>query len=495
MFTRALSIESRINRYIKTYTIPSDFYSVKQSSSKPSNTSHQSRSCLDGDGEAPRLLALVLVTTRDTTSVGSEADVNLAVVQVAVSSVWLAVLEKVVGVEVAALLAEAGVLVGDVQGESVVVASVWVVWTWEEVLADAVLGGVLALVAAVLWWLGWVWLRSWRGGDVGAVVTVRAGDHDLELLAGLALVGGGGGIDAGAPQGALEGGHGWWVGAVTAPDSWCGAGVGRWVEGWVTLDEDVEGSAELVAVTEGSAGLDVVALEGAEAKVGLGAGGSVQVTEDLLVDGVANRWDSGRRLLGESVELRVREESIGSVWLGDWAVAIWLRSAGVEWVDEAAVSAILRLGSARLVGSGGLGGRKSWVGGVTSLQSRVVWGVGGSRARRCRSGGHSRLRGGGWLARGRSGSWLRSWLRRGLLGAVWLGPSAEWVVPRATASRWNPESSLHRGRSRIGRSWGSEGGSQGSSLVTVTVGYRTIGDRWSSSDGREVRRLRSWRSV
>lgn len=408
----------------------------------------------------------------------------------------LAVLEEVVGVEVAALLAEAGVLVRDVQGESVVVTSVWVVWTGEEVLADAVLGGVLALVAAVLWWLGWVWLGSWWGGNVGAVVAVRAGDHDLELLAGLAFVGGGGGVDAGAPKGALEGGHGWWVGAVTAPDSWCGAGVGRWVEGWVTLNEDVEGSAELVAVTEGSAGLDVVALKGAEAKVRLSAGGSVQVLEDLLVDSVSCRWDSGRRLLGESVELRVRKESIGSVWLGDWAVAIWLRRAWVLWVDEATVGASLRLGHARLVGSGSLGGRKSWVGGVASLQSWVVWCVSRGWARRCRCGVASRLRGCGWLAGSRGRSWLRlrSWLR-GLLGAVWLGPRAEWVVPRATATRWNPEGSLLWGRSRVGRSWRGEGGSQGSSLVTVTVGYRAIGDRWSSSNGREVRRLRSWRSV
>lgn len=124
------------------------------------------------ESEAPRLLALVLVTARNTAGVSCPRVVQDAVVQITVSSVWLAVLVEVIGVEVAARLAEAGLLVGAVQRDSIVVASVWVVWAREEVVTHAVLGSVNTFAAAVLWWLWWVWLRGWWDSDVGAVIAV-----------------------------------------------------------------------------------------------------------------------------------------------------------------------------------------------------------------------------------------------------------------------------------------------------------------------------------
>lgn len=124
------------------------------------------------DSETPRLLALILVTSRHATSVSSPGVVQLAVVEVAVSTVWLAVLVEIVSVEVLARLAETGLLVGRVQGHSVVVAGIWVVWAWEEVVTHAVLWCVDTLSTTVLWWAWWVWLWGWWSSNIGAVVAI-----------------------------------------------------------------------------------------------------------------------------------------------------------------------------------------------------------------------------------------------------------------------------------------------------------------------------------
>ena len=85
------------------------------------------------------MTASVLVSTSAASTVSGKGDVDLSVVQVAVSAVWLAVLEEVVCVEELAGLADAGLEVGAVQGESVEVAYLRVEGAGEEVVTDAVL--------------------------------------------------------------------------------------------------------------------------------------------------------------------------------------------------------------------------------------------------------------------------------------------------------------------------------------------------------------------
>lgn len=73
----------------------------------------------------------------------------------------------------------------------------------------------------------------------------------MELVAVLAVVGGGGLGDWCTPEDALDVGHGWWVRA--------GHGVG--VERWVTLEVDVEGDTSVDLVALGCATASVVAVE------------------------------------------------------------------------------------------------------------------------------------------------------------------------------------------------------------------------------------------
>lgn len=216
------------------------------------------------------------------------------------------------------------------------------------------------------------------------------GDNNVKLLAVLALVRRVGGLDAGAPKRALKARHAWWVRAVTTPDRRGGAGISRRVDRRVALGitrhaissdlgnnwqgeySHVERSAELSAIAESSALLDIVAVKGEKRKVRLSADTSVQVLEDLRVLSVVDRRHGSRGILSKSMELRVGQESRRSIRAGYRAVAIWLRGARVERVDEAAVGTGLRLGRASARRGGCLGARKGRVRGVAGRQSSVV---------------------------------------------------------------------------------------------------------------------------
>lgn len=140
-----------------------------------------------------------------------------------------------------------------------VAADEWVKWSWEEASSEPELRCVDGLGLEVCWLRRGRW-NGWRRGNVGLVVAVRGGDDDLELLAILALVRSGRGVDVAAPECALEGGHRVWVRAVVAPDRGSGVVDGR-AEGWVTFGVDVERGAELGAVAlVGTLG-DVVLLQ------------------------------------------------------------------------------------------------------------------------------------------------------------------------------------------------------------------------------------------
>ena len=115
-------------------------------------------------------------------------------------------------------------------------ADVDIVWTGEEFLAHACFGLVDDAVGT-LFGLAAAGGLGWDGG-VGLFVPVGAGDDDLEDAAIAAEVIGGGGLDAGAPERAFEVCDGGRVGAVS-----------RGVEGWVTLDVEVEACAERGVVT------------------------------------------------------------------------------------------------------------------------------------------------------------------------------------------------------------------------------------------------------
>lgn len=161
----------------------------------------------------------------------------------------------------------AGLGVDLVLQKSVVAAHLWVVRSWEEFATHLVLGRVDSLATTVLRLLPWerclwrwrVWLlgslawglsgcgwrkgASWWSDLLSLVVTVAASDDDLELFLRRACVRRHRGIDARAPQGALERSHGWRVGAILSPDSLVARVVGgvivSWVERRVTLRKDV----------------------------------------------------------------------------------------------------------------------------------------------------------------------------------------------------------------------------------------------------------------
>lgn len=257
-----------------------------------------------------RLLALKEVLAGVSTVVVGGITSNVLIVQRAVSAMRLAVLVQVVCI---VHLRHLQRLLGDVNRlllKSVLAADQVVEWAGEELGSEPVLGGVdgFAVAVVVLWWDGALWWGH-RDGDVGLVVSVGCGDDDLELLLGVAGVGGRGLVDAASPERALEAGLRWGVGAALSPDGWvAGVVVGvvvGWVEGWVTLGVDVKGGAQLGAVAVSSALVDVVGLQGVETEVRLGSGGAVQVLEDLCVLLVVGGWNDGGCGLSGRVELAV----------------------------------------------------------------------------------------------------------------------------------------------------------------------------------------------
>lgn len=159
--------------------------------------------------------------------------------------------------------------VGGGLGSGVVAAESWVVWTGEELRAEEVglsLGDGLAADV-----LGGVETADLLGLlEEGLVVAVAAGDDDVEVLTVLAGVCGGLAGDAGSPESTLVVGDGWWVGARWA-----------WVHGWVALNVDVEGAAELVVVAVHGALVHIVVVENVVGEVGVLLGGAVKVPEFL----------------------------------------------------------------------------------------------------------------------------------------------------------------------------------------------------------------------
>lgn len=85
------------------------------------------------------------------------------------------------------------------------------------------------------------------------IVAIAARDGGVELSNSTAAIGGGFGVDAGAPEGTFDVGEGWGVGPVAAG-----------VEGWVALGEDVESEASGLGGAFGGAGNDVVAFGGVD---------------------------------------------------------------------------------------------------------------------------------------------------------------------------------------------------------------------------------------
>ena len=105
--------------------------------------------------------------------------------------------------------------------------------------------------------------RSGGRGVVGLCVAVGASNHDTKSGASLARVRSSGGVDARSPERALEVGE---RGHIVT-----GAGALVRVERRVTLNVQVECSAEVGGVTLGSASRNIVGLEAVKAKVRLGA--------------------------------------------------------------------------------------------------------------------------------------------------------------------------------------------------------------------------------
>lgn len=181
-----------------------------------------------------------------------------------------------------------------------------------------------------------------RGGSGGVslVIPVRSRYNNLELVAGLAEVGGTRGVDRGAPEGTLVVGDGRWVWAVAAPTHIRAVSGG--VNRRVALDVDVEGRTQIRIIAKRRAAADVVGGEGFVSEVGVGARGGVEVLEDLLV--------AGRGLGVQSIgfEFGIGVEGCDGVGLDLRAGAGGLRGAGVFGVDEAAVGSCF--------GGGGAGG-------------------------------------------------------------------------------------------------------------------------------------------
>lgn len=201
------------------------------------------------------------------------------------------------------------VSVGGGLGSGVVAAESWVVRASEELRAKVVSLSLSDGLAADV-------LSSIETADLlglleeGLVVAVAAGDDDVEVLAVLADVGSGLAGDAGSPESTLVVGDGWWVGARWA-----------WVHGWVALNVDVEGAAELVVVAVHGALVHIVVLEDVVGEVGVLLSRTVQVSEALYV------WKRRRLAVCKSAPERVVLKANIGVWVGTRGSACWLRSA------------------------------------------------------------------------------------------------------------------------------------------------------------------------
>lgn len=143
----------------------------------------------------------------------------------------------------------------------------------------------------------------------------------------------------------------------------------------MTVATAYECSAKIGGITAGGTVGNAVRAEGVETQVGASGYRTLQVLEDLGVLVAILGWDGGGGSLCGLVQLWEGEECARSVRRWNGAVAIWLRCASVERVDESTVGSCLRLGNAGLASSRGLGCGEGWISRVGGGQSRVVWSV------------------------------------------------------------------------------------------------------------------------
>lgn len=182
---------------------------------------------------------------------------------------------------------------------------------------------------------------SSRSGGVGLLVTVGAGNDNAESTASLTGVHSSGRLDTRSPEGTLVVGDG--------RDIFASAGALVGVERGITLDVQVEGSAETSGITLGSATSNIVACKSVQTHVAVGVDRRIQVLEGLSIAGGSNSVLS--KLVVDSIGL----ERSGSVRGGLGSVSIRLGSAGVLGVDEATVGTDLvrrRASSVRGEGEG-----------------------------------------------------------------------------------------------------------------------------------------------
>ena len=135
------------------------------------------------------------------------------------------------------------------------------------------------------------WWRSDRG------VAVRAGDHDVEVVLVLTVVGGGVGGDGGVVENTLDVGGRWWVGAAIARG-----------DGWVTLEVDVEAEAAGDSVTVLGTLDGVVGSQSVVSEVAALLGSAIERAKGLRVS------IGGRSSTGGVGVLRVSYKGVGSVW-------------------------------------------------------------------------------------------------------------------------------------------------------------------------------------
>ena len=196
-----------------------------------------------------------------------------------------------------------------VLGLGVGAADVHVKGAGEEFGAHAVLGVVDGAVGTS----GGGTAAGGSGGEsvVGLLVTVGASNDDVEIAPVAAKVVGGGRLDAGAPESALEIRDRGGLGAV-----------GARIEAGVALDVEVEGGAKRGVVAPRGAILGAVSAQGVEAQVGIRGDGGVKVGKGFSVAvGGSNRF-------GEVVELGEGFKGFDGVW-GDLGAVPWTGLVGI----------------------------------------------------------------------------------------------------------------------------------------------------------------------
>ena len=210
------------------------------------------------NGVSARTLDAVVVSLHPTRLVAAAVGVINLVVQRAVRALGDTVLLDHVCVKGLALavarLVTAVLLVVVILAQGVAAADVDVKGPWEELGAHTVLRVVDGALGALS-------RRStaWRGGGegiVGLFVAIGASDDNVEISAVATKVVSGSGLDAGAPERALEVCDRGGLGAI-------GAGI----QAWVALDVEVEGRAKGGVITPCGAVLSTVARQGVQTEI------------------------------------------------------------------------------------------------------------------------------------------------------------------------------------------------------------------------------------